>query len=39
MCLYLALKKLNEDDIEMAIHRAEEAVRLLKELQQIKKAN
>jgi len=37
LCLYLALKKLNEDDLEMTIHRAEEAIKLLKDLQKMKR--
>ena len=37
LCLRLALKKLEEEDFELAIHRAEEAIRSIKELQQIKK--
>lgn len=39
MCLRIAWRKLKADDIDMALHRAEDAVRSLKELQQIKKAN
>lgn len=39
MCLRVALKKFNEGDFELAIHRAEEAIRSLKALQEIKKAD
>ena len=37
LCLMLAMKKLNEGDIEMAIHRAEETIKLLKDLQDMKR--
>lgn len=33
LCLYLALKKLNENDFDMAKHRLEEAIKLMEELQ------
>jgi len=39
LCLRLALKKLEEEDFELASHRTEEAIRSIKELQKIKKAN
>ncbi|MER2091008.1 MAG: hypothetical protein ABS920_14810 [Sporosarcina sp.] len=39
LCLRIAFKKLKAGDIELALHRAEDAVKSLKELQQIKKAN
>ncbi|QNK86471.1 hypothetical protein H7992_14505 [Sporosarcina sp. resist] len=37
--LRIAFKKLKEGDIDLALHRAEDAVRSLKALQEIKKAN
>ena len=37
LCLLLAMRKLNEGDIDMAIHRAEEAIKLLKDLQKMKR--
>ncbi len=39
MCLRLAFKKFKEGDIDLAIHRTEDALRSLKALQDIKKAN
>ena len=39
ICLRIAFKKLKEDDIALALHRAEDAVRSLKALMDIKKAN
>lgn len=37
LCLRLALKKLEEENYELAAHRAEEAIRSIKELREIKK--
>lgn len=39
LCLRIAFKKFKEGDFELAIHRAEEAIRSLKVLQEIKKAD
>ncbi len=39
ICLRIAFKKFKEGDIDLALHRAEDAVRSLKALQDIKKAN
>ncbi len=39
MCLRVAFKKFKEGDFELAIHRSEEAIRSLKVLQEIKKAD
>lgn len=38
LCLWIALVKFEEGDFELAIHRAEEAIRSLKVLQEIKKS-
>ena len=40
LCLRIALKKFEEGDYDFAIHRAEEAIRSLRELKKLnKKAN
>ena len=39
MCLRMAFMKFKEGDIDLAIHRTEDALRSLKALQEIKKAN
>ena len=37
LCLRIAYRKLKADDIDLALHRAEDAVRSLQALQDIKK--
>ncbi|WP_342505668.1 hypothetical protein [Sporosarcina sp. FSL K6-2383] len=39
LCLRVANQRLKENDVEMAIKRTEEALRSLKALQEIKKAD
>lgn len=39
MCLRIAYKRLKDRDIDLAVKRAEEALRSLKALQEIQKAN
>ena len=39
MCLRIAYKRLIDGDVDLAVKRAEEALRSLKALQEIKKAN